>query len=97
MGNIRIDKATAPAMAGAEARSGVAIEVLVEQKPVPRSVRARQMLSAEEWSPALGIGQEDAFEASRNVGRDLVQVPELTGTHGMLDAEVVAVEVVELL
>src|SRR5215469_12351620 len=79
-------------MARAEARTVVAVEVLVEEDVVaPVRVGLKLLRAAVDSTTALGVTQEDALEARGQLAAHLEEIHEFSGARGTLDLEIVAV------
>src|SRR5467141_1720588 len=85
-------------VAGPEARSVVAVEILVEERhAAPVWIALELLRAAEDWSAAVGAGEEEATQASRDVGSHAPQAHETARAGGARDLEIVAEEVMVLL
>src|SRR4051794_6631641 len=85
-------------VARAQARTVVAVEVLVEEQMVaPVRVDLDFLRPAEDRPPALLVAQEDADQPPGELVGDLIEAEELARAGRALHPEIVAVVVVELL
>src|ERR1700674_3280414 len=85
-------------MAGAEAPTGVAVKVLVEQHVVaPLGGCLEQLDLAVDRAAPVRTAQKNALQALRDLGRDLQQGAHLAGSGRALHEKVVTVIVVESL
>src|SRR5918999_2034810 len=85
-------------MAGPDAGTGVAMEVLVKRNQVvPQGIVLKEVDRTEHRPPSLSVIEEDPRETLRDLLRHLPQRHHLTGTRRALDAEALSEVVMELL
>ena len=85
-------------MARADAGAGIAVKIFVEEDEVaPVRIGLELLLSPVHGSPAVRVAEEDAREASRDLGGDVPERQLLAGAGRILRLEPMAVEVIELL
>src|SRR5262245_19718029 len=85
-------------VARTDARAVVAVEVLVERDQVaPVRVALEEFRSTVDGTTAVGAGQEQSAQASRQLGGDLPEVELPAGARGAGDGEALAEVVVKLL
>src|SRR5712691_8140643 len=85
-------------VAGPEARPVVAVKILVEERhAAPVRIALELLRATEDWPAAVGADEEEATQASRDVGSHAPQAHETARASGASDLEIVAEEVMVLL
>src|SRR5216684_101925 len=85
-------------MAGAQAGSGIAMEVFVKQHQIaPMAVGLELFEISENWPAAFFIAKKDARHAARQFARDFPQGHHVSGTRRELDLEIRPEIVIEFL